>query len=100
MRISYEEWETKVQSLVNNIFGHYIQKFSDVDLKIGETEIVIIDKEESTYESELRTFIFKDKNIFDAIEFFIFKNGDKQFTLEELEIWLNDTLNDILNRKH
>jgi exoribonuclease II len=59
-------------------------------------KLEIINNNPLEYTSELRSRIFKNGNLEDVIEFFVFYKGKQRVANNEFSDWIDNTLSDIL----
>lgn len=91
-------FENKVLKLSENILNQFVPLLNEVGLtyRIGKLRI---SGRTMTYKSEININFYDETGIADVIEFFIFYDGKPQASIDEIEKWLREDVNDVVIRR-
>jgi len=91
MKENRKKYEQKITDLFLKMFGNIL---ANSKYTASTPKINIIS--ETPYESEFCSYVYDGNEIYDAVEFHIYRNGKTVASYEETEKWIRETLISII----
>ena len=97
MDIKAEYFENSILQIANKLIEEYQKQLEQVGLKADSPELNRGTNHREGYQSELCIY-FSDKNgICDVLEFFIYQKGKRSVFEDDVETWLKNNIDDVIN---
>lgn|ERR671921_1736268 len=93
------DFERKALELARAIIAQRAGELASLGLASPASEIGREWVDESAYRSEIRLYFHDERDLFDVIEFFIWEGGKAVASLPEIEEWLGDYVDNVMERK-
>lgn len=94
-----DEFENVVLDLVTRKLSKYSERFAEASLRADGPRLVVWKPPGPDYESEISCFIRDDHTVFDLLEFHVYRKGKPDASLDQIDVWLDETLEEILRNK-
>jgi hypothetical protein len=96
---SISTFEESALEAVNLILEHYKEQLNNHNIRSGLPRFYRKETEASVYQSEICVDFMDENGLFDVIEFFVFRNGIPNSSIEEIKKWFIETLEDVINKR-
>lgn len=96
MLMDKSEFEKKVLDLTKRVLDEYGKKISELNLRFELFGPKLFNKDVESYTSEIKICFYKDGEMMDILEFFIFRDGREVASLDEIKEWLKNNVDDVL----
>ena len=90
-----KKYEKEILELFKKDLDEKKKAFLKRDIRYKTPELVILKENNDDYTSEVRTYFYKNEELIDILEFFIFFNGVSETSTSEFETWFIEELNNI-----
>jgi hypothetical protein len=94
--------ETEVESSIKTIIADHLDRRADAfrkcNLRPSEITLKILNEREGQRESEICLYFYREKNLFDALEFHVYKKGKLALLVGEINEWLDNALSGVVKR--
>jgi hypothetical protein len=98
MTEEFERTNREVLSMTARLLDGVRPRFEERGLSARSPEMDVLDTEPNRYTSEIRVFIEHQGDIVDALEFHVFENGRRSSSDADLEQWLVEQLEELVER--
>ena len=99
-RVDIEKFENEIIELIRSVLFDYADIFKKEEMIFKLNKIKILNNIIENYKSEVAiNFYNASEGLCDVVEFFLFKEGHPVTSLSEIEIWLRESFDDVLNRQ-
>jgi hypothetical protein len=94
---SFVEAERELVAVAIDVLEQFRPRLLAASRRFTGPEVEVNTPESATYSSELRIVFYKDGDVDDVLEFFLFRNGLRVVTGHDVEAWLTDQLEEMLS---
>ncbi|MCA9458266.1 MAG: hypothetical protein KC587_16490 [Nitrospira sp.] len=91
-----EDKAHEIKKEAERALNFYQKRLEDHGISWSTPTLEVLDQNPKTYTSELRIYFYKDKDLFDAFEFFIYQNGALVVSKNEVRQWIQENAEDLL----
>lgn len=88
--------EQQAIKLVTAVLDEYAPALRRVGLSTESPRLSRVGEIGSTYESEVTLYFYEASNVEDFLEFFVYRAGKPDTSLEAIESWLREMLDDLI----
>ena len=92
-------FENNILRIIQKLSIEYSALFEKVGLTFKVNNVRILKIQEVIYESEISIDFYDQYGICDVVEFHIYDNGNPVAPLNEIESWLRESYNGVLQKK-
>lgn len=97
VELNVNDFEALVIEMVKDILRKKQKDFAQLGLQPKLAEIKKYYDEKNRYISEVEINFWSGTEFIDVLEFFIYFQGKQNATLSEIELWLNKSIDNIIN---
>lgn len=94
---SKNDFEASVLELVKEIIEKRFEDLTRLGLQVKISEIKK-HSDSNKYTSEIEIDFWSENNFVDTLEFFVYFEGKQNATLLEIELWVNENINNIIEQ--
>jgi hypothetical protein len=101
MENKFIDYEQKVLESLKTALNRHAEGLAKLQLNPKINDLRCSEIASKNYFSEISVYFYDhNNNLFDVIEFFIFRDAKPVASLDKIENWLEETINDIKMRRH